>query len=206
MAANTIFDRAWVVVADAAEVDQEDTEAGAAGVEEQDAVANGEVNEAGAEEQDAEQTVAEAEGDQEEEPQQAEAKGAANEEQAGAEEQDAEEPTAEIDESVREDVQIHEGHPVCRSTYTANGTRGLGWKVVKSKDGKTCRIYYVSAKGNVYDTSEPPPEPCFNCGGPHWRKDCPRRTCCPRRRAPLPQPCFNCGGPHWRRDCPRRRK
>ncbi|KAJ0389289.1 hypothetical protein P43SY_010410 [Pythium insidiosum] len=28
-------------------------------------------------------------------------------------------------------------------------------------------------RGNVYDTSCDPPQPCFNCQGNHWRKDCP---------------------------------
>ncbi|GLE03747.1 hypothetical protein PINS_up012649 [Pythium insidiosum] len=34
---------------------------------------------------------------------------------------------------------------------------------------------YISIKGNVHDTSKPPPQPCFNCQGDHWRKDCPWR-------------------------------
>ncbi|KXS08907.1 hypothetical protein M427DRAFT_65057 [Gonapodya prolifera JEL478] len=32
---------------------------------------------------------------------------------------------------------------------------------------------YVSARGNIFHTSSPPPRPCFNCGDNHWRKDCP---------------------------------
>jgi len=34
---------------------------------------------------------------------------------------------------------------------------------------------YQSRAGHVHDTRAPPPQPCFNCGGMHWRKDCPNR-------------------------------
>merc|ERR1712166_690925 len=33
-----------------------------------------------------------------------------------------------------------------------------------------------ASTGHVYDTTAPPPGDCFNCGGPHWEIDCPRRT------------------------------
>ncbi|KAJ3108280.1 hypothetical protein HK100_003462 [Physocladia obscura] len=47
-----------------------------------------------------------------------------------------------------------------------------------SNGGKT---YKSATTGNVYDTSDKPPGPCFNCekrGLPsgHWRKHCPRRN------------------------------
>ena len=33
--------------------------------------------------------------------------------------------------------------------------------------------FYESNDGNMWDMSKPPPGDCFECGGKHWRKDCP---------------------------------
>lgn len=59
--------------------------------------------------------------------------------------------------------------PVFRSTNytnpaTGNAIRGSGWL-----DPNT----YQSRKGHVHNTQRPPPLPCFNCNGNHWRKNCP---------------------------------
>ena len=71
-----------------------------------------------------------------------------------------------LDKVVREDVERVEGRVVCRSTYD-NEVRGVGWI-----DDDT----YVSNKtGIAYDTAQPPPQRCFNCGAYHWRRDCPFR-------------------------------
>ncbi|KAJ0391272.1 hypothetical protein ATCC90586_010569 [Pythium insidiosum] len=37
-------------------------------------------------------------------------------------------------------------------------------------------MYVARESGIAYDTSCDPPQPCFNCQGNHWRKDCPRRA------------------------------
>lgn len=37
-------------------------------------------------------------------------------------------------------------------------------------DGTT----YTSSRGIIHDMNRPPPGGCFNCGGNHWRNDCPR--------------------------------
>ena len=58
-------------------------------------------------------------------------------------------------------------NPVCRSTFRNNGVRGWGW-VGENR--------YQSRNGRVHDTTRPPPGDCFNCGGNHWRRDCPYRT------------------------------
>ena len=33
--------------------------------------------------------------------------------------------------------------------------------------------YQARSSGNVYDTRNPPPGRCFNCGELHWRINCP---------------------------------
>lgn len=35
------------------------------------------------------------------------------------------------------------------------------------------RTYKAAGTGRVYDMNRPPPGNCFNCGGLHWRVDCP---------------------------------
>jgi len=35
--------------------------------------------------------------------------------------------------------------------------------------------YEAAGSRRTYDTTQPPPQPCFNCRGNHWRKDCPYR-------------------------------
>lgn len=46
---------------------------------------------------------------------------------------------------------------------------------------------------------------CFNCGGPHHKKDCPQSS---RRgyRGSDDVACFTCGGPHLKKDCPKENK
>eukprot|EP00929_Paragymnodinium_shiwhaense_P001658 TRINITY_DN101899_c0_g1_i1.p1 TRINITY_DN101899_c0_g1~~TRINITY_DN101899_c0_g1_i1.p1 ORF type:complete len:398 (-),score=83.04 TRINITY_DN101899_c0_g1_i1:446-1573(-) len=58
-----------------------------------------------------------------------------------------------------------QGGYVFRST-NRDGLRGVAWM-----DNST----YRSRAGNTFDTNQPPPQPCFNCGGDHWRKHCPHR-------------------------------
>ena len=62
------------------------------------------------------------------------------------------------------------GRKVCHSTCLQDRkgnliASGPGF----SNGGKT----YTSKGGNVFNTKNPPPGRCFNCQGPHWRKDCP---------------------------------
>uniref|UniRef100_A0A7S1GSJ2 Uncharacterized protein n=1 Tax=Hemiselmis andersenii TaxID=464988 RepID=A0A7S1GSJ2_HEMAN len=59
--------------------------------------------------------------------------------------------------------------PVCRSSYRHGGTvRGVGWG-----EGPGHSLSYTGgSSGRTYDTSAPPPQPCFNCGDDHWRRDC----------------------------------
>lgn len=64
------------------------------------------------------------------------------------------------------DVQTSGGLPVFRSTFQEDVPRfGVGW---------VAKDTYQSRCGFVHDTRKPPPGSCFNCGEPHWRKDCPR--------------------------------
>merc|ERR1711920_131238 len=59
---------------------------------------------------------------------------------------------------------------VFRSTHRDSAI-GCGW----SPGAHSETQFYTSRSGHVHDTTGPPPQPCLNCGGPHWRKDCPRR-------------------------------
>ncbi|KXS12153.1 hypothetical protein M427DRAFT_72261 [Gonapodya prolifera JEL478] len=58
---------------------------------------------------------------------------------------------------------------ISRSTFRRSAVDGSPVAVGPgfSPDGDK----YRSTKGNVFDTSDAPPQPCFNCGGRHWRKD-----------------------------------
>lgn len=58
------------------------------------------------------------------------------------------------------------GGLIFRSTHKEGMSEfGVGWVGQSS---------YKSRAGHTYDTTKPPPQPCFNCRGNHWRKDCPR--------------------------------
>mmetsp|Transcript_30307 Transcript_30307/g.39124 ORF Transcript_30307/g.39124 Transcript_30307/m.39124 type:complete len:178 (-) Transcript_30307:194-727(-) len=58
--------------------------------------------------------------------------------------------------------------PIYRSTYNERyNLRGSAW---------VGNNMYLARNGNIYDTTRPPPGDCFNCGGNHWRKDCPLRN------------------------------
>lgn len=52
---------------------------------------------------------------------------------------------------------------VCRSTFNSQD-KGIGWAGHK---------YTAGGSGHTYDTNNPAPQPCFNCDGPHWRRNCP---------------------------------
>mmetsp|Transcript_43671 Transcript_43671/g.103068 ORF Transcript_43671/g.103068 Transcript_43671/m.103068 type:complete len:181 (-) Transcript_43671:178-720(-) len=57
----------------------------------------------------------------------------------------------------------------CSTFLPEHGIVGSGWRA----DGS-----YISRNGVIHDTTKDPPEPCFNCGEMHWRKDCPFRSSC----------------------------
>ena len=44
--------------------------------------------------------------------------------------------------------------------------------------------YYVSKKGALWDIRDPPPGPCFTCGGQHWYWQCPAAAAPGKGRGP----------------------
>ena len=58
---------------------------------------------------------------------------------------------------------------VHRSTYLQTHSG----RVIASGRGHIGPNLYQTDRGRVYDTTRPPPQPCYNCEGMHWRKDCP---------------------------------
>mmetsp|Transcript_70692 Transcript_70692/g.199601 ORF Transcript_70692/g.199601 Transcript_70692/m.199601 type:complete len:276 (-) Transcript_70692:289-1116(-) len=61
------------------------------------------------------------------------------------------------------DVQHGNGGLICRSTHNSNGI-GNGWNG---------HLYTSASSGRVHDSRERAPQPCYNCGEYHFRRDCP---------------------------------
>ena len=55
-----------------------------------------------------------------------------------------------------------------RSTHTPSGIKGISWSTALNGNE-----IYTSSNGKRHDTTQKPPQSCFNCGKMHWRKDCP---------------------------------
>jgi hypothetical protein len=91
---------------------------------------------------------------------------------AGEDAADVQQPAAEAQEPAAAAMDI----PIHHSTYDpANGRVGNGWADSVDENGDEYLAYTAAGTGRRYDTRKDPPGDCFNCGGCHWRKDCPFR-------------------------------